>query len=136
MAREIAPLIAAAIERIEAALNLGAGFDPTTSLATSTAGMGEYAEIALVGGLAEAFSREAPIIERSNTHQPDSAWARNPLCRRLRDGLRERTIAPPISISIAAAPASARCSAITGTKSGTGMPASANAADRNSRRQA
>ena len=34
-AREIAPLIAVAIEQIEAALNLGAGFDPATSVATS-----------------------------------------------------------------------------------------------------
>ena len=59
-AREIAPLIAGAIEQIEAALNLGAGFDPATSLATFTAGMGEYAEVALVGHLAKAFSREAP----------------------------------------------------------------------------
>lgn len=59
-AREIAPLIAAAIEQIETALNLGAGFDPTTSRTTFTAGMGEYAEVALVGRLAEAFSREAP----------------------------------------------------------------------------
>jgi DNA-binding transcriptional LysR family regulator len=59
-AREIAPLITAAIEQIEAALNLGAGFDPTISLATFTAGMGEYAEVALVGRLAEAFSRQAP----------------------------------------------------------------------------
>jgi DNA-binding transcriptional LysR family regulator len=59
-AREIAPLIAVAIEQIEAALNLGAGFDPATSVATFTAGMGEYAEVALVGHLAEAFSREAP----------------------------------------------------------------------------
>jgi DNA-binding transcriptional LysR family regulator len=58
-AREIAPLIAAAIEQIETALNLGAGFDPTTSRATFTAGMGEYAEVALIGRLAEAFSREA-----------------------------------------------------------------------------
>src|SRR5258708_975531 len=59
-AREIAPLIAAAIEQIEAALNLGAGFDPATSLGTFTAGMGEYAEVALIGRLAEAFMREAP----------------------------------------------------------------------------
>ena len=59
-AREIAPLISAAIEQIEAALNLGAGFDPATSSAIFTAGMGEYAEVALVGRLAEAFSREAP----------------------------------------------------------------------------
>lgn len=59
-AREIAPLISAAIEQIEAALNLGAGFDPETSTGIFTAGMGEYAEVALVGRLAEAFSREAP----------------------------------------------------------------------------
>jgi len=59
-AREIAPLISAAIEQIEAALNLGAGFDPATSAATFTAGMGEYAEVALVGRLAQAFSRAAP----------------------------------------------------------------------------
>jgi DNA-binding transcriptional LysR family regulator len=59
-AREIAPLVSSAIEQIEAALNLGAGFDPATSLATFTAGMGEYAEVALVGRLAEAFSRAAP----------------------------------------------------------------------------
>ncbi|MGH7037527.1 MAG: LysR family transcriptional regulator [Stellaceae bacterium] len=59
-AREIAPLIAAAIERIEAALSLGAGFDPLTSTATFTAGMAEYAEIALVGPLARAFAERAP----------------------------------------------------------------------------
>ncbi len=59
-AREIAPLIAAAIEQIEAALNLGAGFDPAKSAAIFTAGMAEYAEIALVGPLARAFAREAP----------------------------------------------------------------------------
>lgn len=59
-AREIAPLISHAIEQIEAALNLGAGFDPATSTATFTAGMGEYAEVALVGRLVEAFSKAAP----------------------------------------------------------------------------
>ena len=59
-AREIAPLITAAIEHIEAALSLGAGFDPATSAAIFTAGMAEYAEIALVGPLAQAFAREAP----------------------------------------------------------------------------
>ncbi len=59
-AREIAPLIAAAIQQIEAALNLGTGFDPATSAGTFTVGMGEYAEVALVGRLAEAFSRLAP----------------------------------------------------------------------------
>ena len=58
-AREIAPLIAAAIEQIETALNLGVGFDPAASLATWTAGMGEYAEVALVGRLATAFASEA-----------------------------------------------------------------------------
>jgi DNA-binding transcriptional LysR family regulator len=59
-AREIAPLIAGAIEQIEAALNLGAGFDPAASVATFTAGMGEYAEVALVGRLARSFSQAAP----------------------------------------------------------------------------
>jgi DNA-binding transcriptional LysR family regulator len=59
-AREIAPLVAGAIEQIEAALNLGAGFDPATSTATFTAGMAEYAEIALVGRLAREFARQAP----------------------------------------------------------------------------
>src|SRR5580698_9391999 len=58
--RGSAPLVSSAIEQIEAALNLGAGFDPETSTATFTAGMGEYAEVALVGRLAEAFSQEAP----------------------------------------------------------------------------
>jgi DNA-binding transcriptional LysR family regulator len=58
-AREIAPLIAAAIEHIEAALNLGIGFDPAKSTGIFTAGMAEYAEVALVGRLAEAFAREA-----------------------------------------------------------------------------
>ena len=59
-AREIAPLVATAIEHIEAALSLGAGFDPARSAAIFTAGMAEYAEIALVGQLAQAFAREAP----------------------------------------------------------------------------
>src|SRR5438309_1834358 len=54
-AREIAPLVSAAIERIEMALNLGAGFDPAKSTAIFTAGMAEYAEVALVGQLARAF---------------------------------------------------------------------------------
>jgi len=59
-AREIAPLISAAIEQIEAALNLGAGFDPAKSAGIFTAGMAEYAEVALVGPLARAFAKEAP----------------------------------------------------------------------------
>src|SRR5438067_10808739 len=59
-AREIAPLVAGAIERIEAALNLGNGFDPATSAAIFTAGMAEYAEVALVGRLARAFAAQAP----------------------------------------------------------------------------
>src|SRR3984893_17582871 len=59
-AREIAPLVTAAIEHIEAALRLGAGFEPATSAAIFTAGMAEYAEIALVGALARAFARDAP----------------------------------------------------------------------------
>ncbi len=59
-AREIAPLVSAAIEHIEAALNLGVGFDPVTSAGIFTAGMAEYAEVALVGRLAESFARQAP----------------------------------------------------------------------------
>ena len=58
-AREIAPLVSAAIEHIEAALNLGVGFDPAKSTGIFTAGMAEYAEVALVGRLAEAFARQA-----------------------------------------------------------------------------
>jgi DNA-binding transcriptional LysR family regulator len=58
-AREIAPLVAAAIEHIEAALNLGIGFDPAKSTGIFTAGMAEYAEVALVGRLAAAFARHA-----------------------------------------------------------------------------
>src|SRR3954470_52931 len=59
-AREIAPLVTTAIEHIEAALNLGVGFDPAKSAGIFTAGMAEYAEVALVGPLAAAFAREAP----------------------------------------------------------------------------
>ena len=58
-AREIAPLVSAAIEQIEAALNLGVGFDPAKSTGIFTAGMAEYAEVALVGPLAEAFAQQA-----------------------------------------------------------------------------
>jgi DNA-binding transcriptional LysR family regulator len=58
-AREIAPLVSAAIEHIEAALNLGVGFDPARSAGIFTAGMAEYAEVALVGRLAETFARQA-----------------------------------------------------------------------------
>jgi DNA-binding transcriptional LysR family regulator len=74
-AREIAPLISAAIEQIEAALNLGAGFDPATSTAIFTAGMGEYAEVALVGRLAEAFARAAPhaTLRLLSLHGADTA---------------------------------------------------------------
>src|SRR5689334_18193832 len=58
-AREIAPLVTTAIEHIEAALNLGAEFDPARSTAIFTAGMAEYAEVALVGRLAAAFATRA-----------------------------------------------------------------------------
>jgi DNA-binding transcriptional LysR family regulator len=58
-AREIAPLVAAAIEHVEAALNLGIGFDPAKSTGIFTAGMAEYAEVALVGHLASAFAHQA-----------------------------------------------------------------------------
>jgi DNA-binding transcriptional LysR family regulator len=59
-AREIAPLVSAAIEHIEAALNLSADFDPAKSTGIFTAGMAEYAEVALVGRLAEAFAEKSP----------------------------------------------------------------------------
>jgi len=58
-AREIATLVSAAIEHIEAALNLGAGFDPAKSTGIFTAGMAEYAEVALVGPLAASFARQS-----------------------------------------------------------------------------
>ena len=58
-AREIAPLVSAAIGHIEAALNLGVGFDPVKSTAIFTAGMAEYAEVAFVGRLAKTFARQA-----------------------------------------------------------------------------
>src|ERR1700740_910491 len=44
-ARQIVPLVSTPIEHIEAALSLGAGFEPARSAATFTAGMAEYAEI-------------------------------------------------------------------------------------------
>jgi DNA-binding transcriptional LysR family regulator len=59
-AREIASLVTAAIEHIAAALNLGAEFDPAASAAVFTAGMAEYAEVALVGRLARGFAVTAP----------------------------------------------------------------------------
>jgi len=59
LAREIAPLVSAAIGHIEAALNLGVGFDPVKSTAIFTAGMAEYAEVAFVGRLAKTFARQA-----------------------------------------------------------------------------
>ncbi|MBV8119586.1 MAG: LysR family transcriptional regulator [Alphaproteobacteria bacterium] len=59
-AHEIAPLVSSAIESIEAALNLRAAFDPATSCGIFTAGMAEYAEVALVGRLAGAFAQQAP----------------------------------------------------------------------------
>jgi DNA-binding transcriptional LysR family regulator len=58
-AREIAALVTAAIEQIEAALNLGVGFDPAKSAGIFTAGMAEYAEVALVGRLARSFAEQA-----------------------------------------------------------------------------
>jgi len=58
-AREIASLVSAAIQHIEAALNLGVGFDPAKCTGIFTAGMAEYAEVALVGRLAESFASQA-----------------------------------------------------------------------------
>src|ERR1700730_18581794 len=58
-AREIAPRVSGAIEQSEAALNRGIGFDPAKSTGIFTAGMAEYAEVALVGRLATAFAEQA-----------------------------------------------------------------------------
>jgi DNA-binding transcriptional LysR family regulator len=79
-AREIAPLVSAAIEHIEAALNLGVGFDPAKSSGIFTAGMAEYAEVALVGRLAKTFAQQAanatlrltPVTGTEATEQLDS----------------------------------------------------------------
>jgi DNA-binding transcriptional LysR family regulator len=59
-AREIAALIGPAIERIEAALNIAAAFDPAKSERIFTAGMAGYAEVALIERLADVFARVAP----------------------------------------------------------------------------
>ena len=59
-AREIAPLVSAAIEHIERALNLAIGFEPAKTAGIFTAGMAEYAEVALVGRLARDFAATAP----------------------------------------------------------------------------
>jgi DNA-binding transcriptional LysR family regulator len=59
-AREIAALVTAAIDHIDAALNPGTGFDPAQSERIFTAGMAEYAEVPLVERLAEVSSRDAP----------------------------------------------------------------------------
>ena len=83
-AREIAPLVATAIEHIEAALNLGVGFDPATSGAIFTAGMAEYAEVALVERLAGAFAAQAPRA----TAAADAAQRRR--CRRAARQRRDR----------------------------------------------
>jgi DNA-binding transcriptional LysR family regulator len=59
-AREIAPLVTAAIGYIDAALNPGTVFDPADSERIFTAGMAEYAEVPLVERLAEPFGKLAP----------------------------------------------------------------------------
>src|SRR5271156_4771166 len=76
-AREIAPLVSAAIEHIEAALNLGVGFDPAKSAGIFTAGMAEYAEVALVGRLAAAFAGQAPRATLRLTPLSSSIGARS-----------------------------------------------------------
>jgi DNA-binding transcriptional LysR family regulator len=84
-AREIAPLVSTAIEHIEAALNLGVGFDAAKSTGIFTAGMAEYAEVALVGRLAAAFARPCACC-RSAAQTPSSSWnvarsmSRSPIC--------------------------------------------------------
>src|SRR4029079_18093595 len=59
-AREIAPLVATAIEHIEAALHLGGGFYPAKSSVLFTAGVAEYPEVALFARLAHFFAKQAP----------------------------------------------------------------------------
>jgi DNA-binding transcriptional LysR family regulator len=59
-AQQIAPLVASAIQHIDAALNPGTGFDPAQSERIFTAGMAEYAEVPIVERLAPAFSAAAP----------------------------------------------------------------------------
>src|SRR5260370_8617118 len=56
-AREIAPLVAAAIEHIEAALNLGIGFDPAKSTGIFTARMAEYSHVPPAAPPPPAFPR-------------------------------------------------------------------------------
>jgi hypothetical protein len=53
-----------------AALNLGVGFDPAASEGIFTVGMAEYAELAPVGRLVQAFAREA-------ANEPAQAWFRS-----------------------------------------------------------
>jgi DNA-binding transcriptional LysR family regulator len=80
-AREIGPLVTAAIEHIVAALRLGAGFNPATSTTTFTAGMAEYAEIALVGPLARAFARKTTSSAFSPPYVNDSLTLGLPMPR-------------------------------------------------------
>lgn len=57
---ELAPEIEAALSHVRTALNRVAPFDPAITERTFTAGVAEYAEIALVEPLAEAFEQRAP----------------------------------------------------------------------------
>lgn len=59
-ARDIARLISPSLENIRAALALSARFDPATTTRSFIAGVAEYAEIPLAGGLVAAFEAQAP----------------------------------------------------------------------------
>lgn len=59
-ARDLAVLLEPALDGVRSALCLVAAFDPATTRRTFTAGMAEYAEIALIERLAERFEAEAP----------------------------------------------------------------------------
>jgi DNA-binding transcriptional LysR family regulator len=59
-AREIAALLGPALDGIRSACNLATAFDPATTERIFRVGMAEYAEIALVERLTEAFAAMAP----------------------------------------------------------------------------
>jgi DNA-binding transcriptional LysR family regulator len=62
-AEELAPLVGGALHQVRAALQRAAPFDPGTSLRSFSAGMAEYAEIALVEQVAAAFAARAPSAD-------------------------------------------------------------------------
>ncbi len=74
-AQEIAPHIAAAIEQIEVALNLGTTFDPARTTGVFNAGIAEGAEAVFARYLAQAFALHAPLatLRLTSVSRADSA---------------------------------------------------------------